>query len=198
LNALVAPLLTGAIVYGSWRAAEAAAIGRGLQLDAPPPVAVALAPLAAALAAVRGEWSVATDAVVAVVTVAAIVDARTGFIFDSLTGLLVLICLTVAAASGHMRASLVGAAVIGASLFVLYVLTLRRGIGLGDVKLAAGIGAGLGVLDGSIAIAASFVAGGIAGIWLVATGRARRDTALRFGPFLAVGTYTSVLVAAWR
>jgi leader peptidase (prepilin peptidase)/N-methyltransferase len=126
---------------------------------------------------------------------AAAVDARTGLIPDAITRPASLGALALAAASGAAVAACCGAFAVGGTLLALHLLTGGRGLGLGDVKLGTAIGIGLGAAAGTIALGAAFVAGGAYAAWLLATGRARRGDAIRFGPFLAVGTLAATLLA---
>ena len=74
-------------------------------------------------------------------------------------------------------------------LWVVYhgfrLLTGREGMGHGDFKLLAALGAWLGWPALPAVVVLASLAGAIAGIALVACGRASRDTALPFGPYLA-------------
>jgi leader peptidase (prepilin peptidase)/N-methyltransferase len=117
--------------------------------------------------------------------VAATADARTGYIPKSVTRTTSIIVLVLALAAGNASSACAGGLVVGGALALLYVITRGRGLGLGDVKLAAVIGLGLGPLPGIMALGAAFVAGGAYASWLLATGRARRRDRIRFGPFLA-------------
>jgi leader peptidase (prepilin peptidase)/N-methyltransferase len=199
LRSLVAVFISAAGIYLTWGFARTAARRRGLRIGSMPATVAAFGALTAGVGACGVAWTLESCVVIAVVTVAAVVDARTGFIFDPLSIGLVLVCLGLAAAGGRLDESLIGAAVVGGSLLLLYAITLRRGIGLGDVKFAAGVGAGFGLARGSLAVAAAFVIGGGVGAWLLATRQVAAGTELRFGPFLALGTYTAVLVSTvWR
>lgn len=80
------------------------------------------------------------------------------------------------------------AAALGAGL-VLFVIALiyPRGMGMGDVKLAFFLGAGLG-LTVAVALFAGFVAAFLPALWLILRhGGAARKRAIPFGPFLALG-----------
>jgi leader peptidase (prepilin peptidase) / N-methyltransferase len=123
------------------------------------------------------------------------IDARRGIIPNRITYPTAAALLTLAAARGALAPSLLGLLCVGGTLLMLYALTGRRGLGLGDVKLGACIGLGLGPLAGTIALALAFVAGGTIGAWLLLTRRARAGDALAFGPFLAAGTLAAALVA---
>ncbi len=128
--------------------------------------------------------------------VAGTIDARTGLIPDTLSRGTALVALALAACSGLSLSAFGGAAAVGGVLLLLHLLTSGRGLGLGDVKLGIAIGAGLGVPLGVFALGAAFIAGGAYGIWLLATQRAQRGDAVRFGPFLAAGTLAAVVVPA--
>ena len=130
---------------------------------------------------------------------AACVDARTGRIPNLLSRGTAVVAFACAAIGGEADASARGAAIAGAALFALYLMTRGAGIGLGDVKLAVAIGAGLGAAAGVAALGAAFVAGGAYAAGLLAAGRARRGDAIPFGPFLAAGTLATLAVReTWR
>jgi len=90
----------------------------------------------------------------------------------------------------------------GLGLFVLYaamVLAYPRGMGLGDVKLAAVLGLALGWLGwGPLAVGAfaAFLLGGGFSIGLLALGRANRKTALPFGPWMLAGAGVGIAAGA--
>lgn len=97
--------------------------------------------------------------------------------------------------ASYVRA-LTGSCVLAAYHFGLAVC--RRGaLGIGDVKLAAVLGLHLSWLGwGELVVGAmlSFVGAGASAAVLVATGRARRDTELPFGPWMLAGALGGVLV----
>jgi leader peptidase (prepilin peptidase)/N-methyltransferase len=107
-------------------------------------------------------------------------------------------------ASGEwpLVAALAGGAVWVALIGGLWLLTGGRGMGFGDVKLAPVLGITLGwvALEASVVgLLAAFVLGGIVGVFLMATGRARRGTHIPFGPYLLLGALVGLLAggAAW-
>jgi prepilin signal peptidase PulO-like enzyme (type II secretory pathway) len=86
-------------------------------------------------------------------------------------------------------------AMLGAG-FVFLVLNLvtRNGVGMGDVKLVAFIGAGLGTaVAGSIMLGCVSIFPFAVGT-LMRGGLAARKTALPFGPFLAFGALLIIIV----
>src|SRR5205814_1595350 len=86
--------------------------------------------------------------------------------------------------------ALIGAiagALLAGAIFYGIALVSRGGMGGGDVKLAAMIGAFVGWQRVLVAIFLAVVAGGIVGLALLLTGRKRRKDPLPFGPFLALG-----------
>lgn len=120
-------------------------------------------------------------------TAAGVIDARTGFIPDRITRVTAVAAAACTLPDGAACAAFGGALLAGGVPALLYLATRGRGIGLGDVKLAAAIGAGLGPVGGIGALGAAFVLGGVYGSALLLLGSAQRSDALRFGPFLAAG-----------
>lgn len=79
-------------------------------------------------------------------------------------------------------------------LFFLAALAYPRGMGLGDVKLAATMGLFLG-RDVAPAIFVALLLGSVVGLAMIAHGGAgARKRAIPFGPFLAVGGVTGLLL----
>ena len=78
-------------------------------------------------------------------------------------------------------------------LSVYRLITGREAIGRGDLKLAAMIGAwiGIGLLPGMFA--AAFGLGALVGLGLMLRGQARFETAVPFGPFLALAAAFALL-----
>jgi len=88
-----------------------------------------------------------------------------------------------------LREAALGAA-LGAALPWLVIVVYRalrgvEGMGLGDVKLLAMIGAHLGWLGMLLTLCLGACAGAAVGVALILTGRGRSDTELPFGTFLA-------------
>ncbi len=86
----------------------------------------------------------------------------------------------------------IAAAAAGGGLF-LVVLAYPRGMGLGDVKLAAVMGLFLG-RNVAPAILVALLVGSVVGLALIARhGGAARKRAIPFGPFLALGGVVALL-----
>lgn len=85
-------------------------------------------------------------------------------------------------------------AVCAAGFFLLlWVITRGRGMGLGDVKLAAFLGFTLGFPGIVIALYSAFLTGAIAGVILILWKRLRLKSKIAFGPFLFLGAAISLL-----
>lgn len=116
-----------------------------------------------------------------------------------LPSILVGIALLAIASSGTANwGALLGAVAGGAALFVFYLIVALispRGMGMGDVKLAAVLGIYLGYLGwGVVAVGAfaAFLLGGFFAIALLLLGRARRRTAIPFGPWMIAGAWLGI------
>ena len=172
----------------------------------------AVAPLALAALAWAGwasgpGWATPAYVVVGLAGAAhAVIDARTHRLPDAvtvpalaLTAALLAVAAAATADGGRLLRAVAGAAVLGGCYLALH-LANRRGLGLGDVKLAAllGLPAGwagwdavwwTGVLP--------FLLGGIGALALVVAQRATRSTAIAFGPWMLLGAaVTLALVPA--
>jgi leader peptidase (prepilin peptidase)/N-methyltransferase len=87
---------------------------------------------------------------------------------------------------------LIAAAAAGGILFAA-ALAYPRGMGLGDVKLAATMGLFLG-RDVGPALMAALISGSLVGLWLMARdGAEARKRTIPFGPFLALGGVVGLL-----
>ncbi len=150
------------------------------------PVTAALFGLAAAVFG-AGLQLVLAGGLIALLLVIAVVDVQCRLVLDRLTypGLVV----------GLLFAWLwpglgVGAALLGGLaalvLFGALVLLYRRGMGLGDVKLATLIGLYLGWPQVLPALLSAFLLGGLVGVAILLTGGSRRST-FAYSPVLVAG-----------
>ena len=85
-----------------------------------------------------------------------------------------------------------GGAVAFGALFAIAVL-LPRGMGMGDVKLAAFIGLAVGFPLAVPVLLLAFISGGLVGGFLLLTRRAKPGDAVPFGPFLALAGVAGLL-----
>jgi leader peptidase (prepilin peptidase)/N-methyltransferase len=96
--------------------------------------------------------------------------------------------------------SLIGIAVGGGLFFAIIVLS-GGGMGGGDMKLGAMLGAFLGWKLGLLSLLLGVLAGGAVAVALLLFGRKGRKEAIPFGPYLALGGAVALLwgdhVLAW-
>ena len=76
---------------------------------------------------------------------------------------------------------------VGTMLFVAVIVLSRGGMGGGDLKLGAMLGAFLGWKALLVALFVAVLVGGAMAVLLLATRRLARKDAIPFGPFLALG-----------
>lgn len=100
----------------------------------------------------------------------------------------------VSALRGNMWVHLSTGLVAGSFFLLLWLITKKRGIGFGDVKLSLVIGFLLGYPLGIYALYLSFVSGALVGIVLLLRQQKTLKSAIPFGPFLLLST---VVVAWW-
>ena len=91
----------------------------------------------------------------------------------------------------HWLESLIGI-LLGGGLFFVIIVVSRGGMGGGDMKLGAMLGAFLGWRMTLVAIMIAVLIGGVVAIGLLATGRRGRKQPVPFGPFLAIGGLTAL------
>jgi leader peptidase (prepilin peptidase)/N-methyltransferase len=134
----------------------------------------------------------------------AFIDAAVRRLPDVLTGTAlagtVLLLLAAAAAGGTWpalaRAGLGGIALSG--FYLALVAISPSGMGLGDVKAAAGLGTMLAWQGWSALVVggfAGFLFAAVYGIALLASGRATRKQQVPFGPFMIAGAILAII--AW-
>ena len=138
-------------------------------------------------------FGLSVDFVVAVVLLAALVvitaiDLQHQVIPDAITlpGIVAGLLASVARRPGSIVDSLLGV-VLGGGLFLVIILVSGGGMGGGDMKLGAMLGAFLGWKVALLALFFAVVAGGTLAIVLLASGLRGRKDPVPFGPFLALG-----------
>lgn len=133
------------------------------------------------------------------------IDLDTRRLPDAIVGssFVAVLALLAIASAGTGAWGQLGRAALGAAisyvLFRLIRLAWPAGMGGGDVKLAGLLGlvsAWLGWDALTVGLFAGFGLGAAVGAALMMTGRAGRQTALPFGPFLVVGAFIGVAAGA--
>lgn len=125
--------------------------------------------------------------------VLAAIDAEHFLLPDRLTlpGIAVGLALQPWLPGGDWRGALLGAALGGGVLLAVrgawFLVRREEGMGLGDVKMLAMIGAFLGWQGAAVALFAAAVTGAAVGLTLIALRRGGARTQLPFGVFLALG-----------
>lgn len=127
---------------------------------------------------------------------AAVIDVYEHRLPNALTASIAAIALAGAAGadgpgSRVLVGSLVGGALAGGAMLVVH---LRRGVGLGDVKMAGA----LGLSAGSVAVVAAPVAIAVAALLAATAGVVMGRSRLALGPALWCGWLTSLLTTGWR
>jgi leader peptidase (prepilin peptidase) / N-methyltransferase len=178
--------------YTSWvRAGPACRCRRGRWWPA-----VTASGTAAVLALLLGAAPTLPVLLLAVVpgTLLAAVDLRVLRLPDPLVAALALLVLPLGA--GRLGAAFGGAVVLG-GVYLVLALVSGGAVGLGDAKLAAVLGFALGHFGWSAVIAGVVVPhliNGPVAMVLLATGRARRSTALPLGPALLGGAVLALAI----
>ncbi|WP_233234152.1 A24 family peptidase [Bordetella sp. LUAb4] len=119
------------------------------------------------------------------------IDIDTGLLPDVITLPLLWVGLlaNVADIFAPTTQAVLGAAVGYGLLWLLFhgyhLLTGREGMGYGDFKLLAALGAWLGLAALPLLLLAASLTGALVGLFLIATRRARRGQPQPFGPYLA-------------
>lgn len=109
----------------------------------------------------------------------------------SLPGILVgLVASTVTGRPGWLD-SLIGI-LVGGGIFLVIIVASRGGMGAGDMKMGAMLGAFLGWQLVLVAILLAILVGGAVAIGVLVLRRKGRKDALPFGPFLALGGLVSL------
>lgn len=133
---------------------------------------------------------------VSILIVIGMIDYDTQFVFTSTTifaGIIALIFIIVQAVvyeSGVIDLILGGA--LGFGIIGLIVF-LTKGMGEGDIEIAAVCGLFLGVKGISLGLFLAIILGGIVGIIILALKLKKAKEKIAFGPFIAIGSLISML-----
>ena len=134
----------------------------------------------------------------------ALIDFDTKLLPDSLTlplmwaGLLLgLVTIDGMPLFADLRSSVIGAAAGYLSLWTVFhlfkLVTGKEGMGYGDFKLLAAIGAWLGWQQLPLVILLSAAVGSVVGVGLILFGGRSRQAAIPFGPYLAIAGFIALL-----
>ncbi len=141
-------------------------------------------------------WEVALGLVfVTVLTAVTLTDLELRIIPNKMLIAAAVLAVTIAAVGdlGSLPERAIAAAAAGGLLFAA-ALAYPRGMGFGDVKLAATMGLFLG-RNVAPAILVALLAGSLVGLAMIARdGAAARKRAIPFGPFLALGGVVGLLL----
>jgi leader peptidase (prepilin peptidase) / N-methyltransferase len=133
------------------------------------------------------EFVVAAALLAALVAITAI-DLRHQIIPDAITLPGILAGITANVATRHLSwADVALGIVLGGGVFFVIIVASRGGMGAGDMKLGAMLGAFLGWKIALFALMVAVVLGGVSAVALMAIGARNRKDAIPFGPFLALG-----------
>jgi len=133
------------------------------------------------------EFVVAAVLLAALVAITAI-DLRHQIIPDAITLPGILAGVTANVATSHLNWADVALGIaLGGGVFFAIIVASRGGMGAGDMKLGAMLGAFLGWKIALFALMVAVVIGGVSAVALMALGVRNRKDAIPFGPFLALG-----------
>ncbi len=114
------------------------------------------------------------------------IDAKSMILPDGYIAILGGAALLYAYRSGStVQEAFVGALAGALPLYALWIATSGKGIGFGDVKLMIPLGIAFGFRGAITLLFFAVCAGGMVGIFLLASKKAGPKTAIPFGPFLA-------------
>jgi leader peptidase (prepilin peptidase) / N-methyltransferase len=124
-----------------------------------------------------------------------ITDIKEQIIPDELSFMLFVISFFMLVGSGTdtLYSSLLAGFAAALFLLLLHLITLGRGMGLGDVKLAISLGLILGWRYTIIWLMGSFVLGAIVGVALIGFGLSKFGKHIAFGPFLVLSFFIVLL-----
>jgi leader peptidase (prepilin peptidase)/N-methyltransferase len=131
---------------------------------------------------------------------AAFIDIDHGIIPDRLTYPGMVMGLVLSFWTLGFLPALWGFLAFGGLMFAVAFIS-NGGMGGGDVKLAAVIGAFTGITGSAVTLLMASLSGAIFGLGVMAVKKTGRKTPIKFGPFLAVSAYIAFLfanaIASW-
>jgi leader peptidase (prepilin peptidase)/N-methyltransferase len=138
--------------------------------------------------------AVVAAALLAVLVAVTAIDLERQIIPDVITlpGILAGVLANLATSRVPWLESLLGI-VVGGGVFLVIILASGGGMGAGDMKLGAMLGAFLGWKVVLLSVFVAVVIGGLLAVTLIATGVRGRKDPIPFGPFLAAGGAAGLL-----
>jgi leader peptidase (prepilin peptidase) / N-methyltransferase len=138
--------------------------------------------------------AVVAAALLAVLVAVTAIDLERQIIPDVITlpGILAGALANLATSRVPWLESLIGI-VVGGGVFLVIILASGGGMGAGDMKLGAMLGAFLGWKVVLLSVFVAVVIGGVLAVALIATGVRGRKDPIPFGPFLAAGGAAGLL-----
>ncbi|MGI6540148.1 MAG: prepilin peptidase [Bacillota bacterium] len=135
---------------------------------------------------------------VSLIIICAGTDFNTGLILNSVTfpGVAIGVAMSFVVPSMTPLESLLGLLVSGGVVWIMYAATRGRGMGGGDVKFMAMVGAFLGWDRGLLTLFLGALIGSMVGIARIVSGKQERRDPIPFGPFLSIGAIISVFFGA--
>lgn len=130
--------------------------------------------------------------------VSTITDMQTGYVFDRVLLPAASAVCVLALALGAMEAVTAGAILTGSILWALHAWTKGRGLGFGDVKLAALLGGAVGARGVAELLTIAFVTAAAVAVMLLLCGQRRRKDSMAFAPFLSAAACVVVVLQAQR
>lgn len=127
----------------------------------------------------------------------AVTDLKSGYVYDNWAFAAAVCGIAVRAVFCGAAAVLDGiyGALFGfALMFVIYLASRKKGMGLGDAYFMLGCGALFGLKMTILGLYCAFLAGGCFAAVLLLGKRATRKTALPLVPFLAAGSFLSLII----
>ena len=129
------------------------------------------------------------------VLLCAVTDVRDRIIPNYVTYPAVALLLILAVWEHRLGEASAGAAILALPLLSVYLITARRALGLGDVKLAGVIGAAIGPAQAVIVLAIACSAVAAAGAIALFRRKTQRTAHVPFGAILAGATIVAIAVA---
>ncbi len=130
-------------------------------------------------------------------------DLRYQIILDrvSLPAMLLAVVVSLSVFGRTWESIGLGMLVGGGVFFVQFILSRGKWIGGGDIRMGLLMGALLGLPSTIVALFLTYIIGAIVAVYLLATNRAKRDTKIALGTFIALGTviclYVGDALANW-